>query len=134
MSIFFAPGPDLSAYAALAVAQTFSAAQRGTISAQGSVSGTVTLNFSAANHFSMTLPAGGTVTLANPSNLAAGQSGCLVITQNGSTAASVAYGSAWKFQGGAPSMNTTLSSVNVIAYFVESASRITAALLTNTIS
>jgi len=134
MSIFFAPGPDLSAYAALAVAQTFSAAQRGTISAQGSVSGTVTLNFSTANHFSMTLPAGGTVTLATPSNITAGQSGCIVITQNSGTAALVVYGSAWKFKGGAPSVSTTLSSVNTIAYFVESATRITAALIDNPVS
>jgi hypothetical protein len=31
-------------------------------------------------------------------------------------------------------MSTTLSSVNVIAYFVESASRITAQLLDNTVN
>ncbi len=117
------------------VAQTFTAAQRGTVSALGAVSaGTTTLNFNVANHFSLTLPAGGSVTLANPSNLTAGQSGAVVITQNGTTAATVVYGSAWKFKGGAPSVSTTLSSVNVIAYFVESATRITATLLDNPIS
>lgn len=115
-------------------AQTFTAAQRGTVSASGSVSGTVTLDFAVANNFSMTLPAGGSVTLANPSNQTAGQSGAIVITQNGTTAATVTYGSNWKFQGGAPTVSTTLSSVNVLAYYVESASRITAQLLTNTVS
>lgn len=121
--------------ASLGTAQTYTAAQRGAISAVGAVSaGTTTLDFATANNFSLSLPAGGSVTLANPTNLTAGQSGCLVITQNGTTAATVAYGSAWKFQSGAPVMSTTLSSVNVIAYFVESASRITAQLLTNTIS
>lgn len=135
MSIFFSPGPDLSAYAALGTAQTFTAPQRGSISAIGAVTaGTTTLNFGTANHFSLSLPAGGSVTLANPSNLTAGQSGCVIITQNSGTAATVAYGSAWKFQGGAPTISTTLGSVNTIAYFVESATRITAQLLANTVS
>jgi hypothetical protein len=107
----------------------------GVPSALGAVAaGTTTLDFGTSNNFSLSLPAGGTVTLADPSNLTAGQSGAVVITQNASTAAQVAYGTAWKFQGGAPSVSTTLSSVNVIAYYVESASRITAQLLTNTIS
>lgn len=117
------------------VVQTFTAAQRGTISAVGAVTtGTTTLNFSAANNFSFSLPAGGTVTLATPSNITAGQSGCIVITQNATTAATVAYSTAWKWKGGAPSVSTTLGSVNVIAYFVESASRITAQLLDNTVN
>ena len=116
-------------------AQSFSAAQRGTISALGAVTaGTTTLNFATANNFSLSLPAGGTVTLATPSNITAGQSGCIVITQNSGTAALVTYSTAWKWKGGAPSMSTTLSSVNVIAYFVESASRITATLLDNTVN
>lgn len=113
------------------VAQTFTAAQRGNISTQGSVSGTVTLSFASANNFSMTLPAGGTVTLANPTNLVAGQSGVIVITQNGTTAATVAYGSQWKFSGGTPTMSTGLGSVSVLAYFVESTTRISAQLITN---
>lgn len=134
-AITFAAGQTISGYAALATAQTFTAAQRGTISALGAVSaGTTTLNFATANNFSLSLPAGGTVTLATPSNITAGQSGCIVITQNASTAATVAYSTAWNWQGGTPTVSTTLSSVNVIAYFVESASRITAQLLTNTIN
>ncbi len=128
-------GASISGYAALASAQSFTAAQRGTISALGALAaGTTTLDFATANHFSLSLPAGGTVTLATPSNITAGQSGCIVITQNASTAAQVAYSTAWKWKGGAPQMSTTLSSVNVIAYFVESASRITAQLLDNTVN
>jgi hypothetical protein len=116
-------------------AQSFTAAQRGTISALGALSaGTTTLDFATANNFSFSLPAGGTVTLATPSNITAGQSGCIVITQNSGTAATVAYSTAWKWKGGAPSVSTTLSSVNVIAYFVESTSRITAQLLDNTVT
>jgi hypothetical protein len=121
--------------ASLSTAQTFTAAQRGTVSALGTVSaGTTTLDLATANNFSLTLPAGGSVTLGNPSNQTAGQSGVITITQNGTTAATVPYGGNWKFQGGAPTVSTTLSSVNVIAYYVESASRITAQLLTNTVS
>jgi len=121
--------------AATNAAQSYTAAQRGTVSALGTVSaGTTTLDFATANNFSLTLPAGGSVTLGNPSNQTAGQSGVITITQNGTTAATVPYGGNWKFQGGAPTVSTTLSSVNVIAYYVESASRITAQLLTNTVS
>jgi len=117
------------------VVQSYSAAQRGTVSALGSVSaGTTTLNFASANNFSLTLPAGGTVTLATPANVSAGQSGAITITQNSSTAATVAYGTAWKFAGGAPSISSTLDSVSVIGYYAESASRITATLLPNSIS
>ena len=121
--------------AATNAVQSFTVAQRGTVSALGAVAaGTTTLDLATANNFSLSLPAGGTVTLANPSNQTAGQSGVVTITQNGTTAALVAYGGNWKFQSGAPSVSTTLSSVNVIAYYVESSSRITAQLLTNTIS
>jgi hypothetical protein len=121
--------------AGLGVVQSFTVAQRGTVSALGAVSaGTTTLDLATANNFSLSLPAGGAVTLANPSNQTAGQSGVVTITQNSGTAATVAYGGNWKFQGGAPSVSTTLSSVNVIAYYVESSSRITAQLLTNTVS
>lgn len=121
--------------ASLSTAQTFTAAQRGTVSAIGAVAaGTTTLDFATANNFSMSLPAGGTVTLGNPSNLVAGQSGVITITQNSGTAALLTYGGYWKFQGGAPAVSTTLSSVNTLVYFVESSTRISAVLRTNTIS
>jgi hypothetical protein len=69
--------------------------------------------------------------LANPTNLTAGQSGAIVITQGASTAYTVSYGSNWKFSGGTPTMSTGLSSVSTLVYYVESASRITAQLLTS---
>jgi len=109
-------------------AQSFTAAQRGSVSALTSAA-TVTADFSVANNFSLTL--GHNVTLANPTNLTAGQSGSIVITQGSGTAYTVAYGSNWKFSGGTPTMSTGLSSVSTLVYYVESASRITAQLLTN---
>jgi hypothetical protein len=107
---------------------TFDAATRGAITALTSAS-TVTPNFATTNHFSLTL--GHAVTIANPTNLTAGQSGAIVITQGASTAYTVSYGSNWKFSGGTPTMSTGLSSVSTLVYYVESASRITAQLLTN---
>ena len=66
--------------AATNTAQSFSAAQRGTVSALTD-GATITADFAVANNFSVTL--GGNRTFANPTNLTAGQSGTLVITQDG---------------------------------------------------
>lgn len=91
---------------------------------------TITPDFDAANFFSVTL--GGNRTLANPTNLTAGQSGVIVITQDATGSRTLAYGSNWKFSsGGAPTLTTTASAVDVLAYYVESASRITARLITD---
>ena len=113
--------------AALAVAQTFTAAQRGTVSALTD-GATITPDFAVANNFSVTL--GGNRTLANPSNLTAGQSGVIVITQDGTGSRTLAYGSYFKFANGtAPTLTTTASAVDVLAYYVESSTRITARLI-----
>lgn len=121
--------PDTSlTLAGTDIAQSFSAAQRGSVSALTSAA-TVTPDFAVANNFSLTL--GINLTIANPTNLTAGQSGAIVITQGASTAYTVAFGSNWKFSGGTPTMSTGLSSVSTLVYYVESASRITAQLLTN---
>jgi hypothetical protein len=113
----------------LSLAQSFSAAQRGTISALTSAS-TVTPDFALANNFSITL--GHTVTLANPTNLTAGQSGVIFITQDASTARTLAFGSYWDFSGGtAPTVTSTLSAVDCLVYTVRSTTSIHAQLLTN---
>jgi hypothetical protein len=124
-------GTDVQAYdvdtAKTDVVQSFSVAQRGTITALTDGS-TITPNFAAANNFSVTL--GGNRTLANPTNLTAGQSGVIVITQDGTGSRTLAYGSNFKFPGGtAPTLTTAANSVDVLAYYVESASRITARLV-----
>ena len=112
------------------VVQSFSVAQRGTISASGTVSGTVTLDFATANNFSMTLSAGA-VTLANPSNLTAGQSGAITITQDASTARTLSYGGYFKFEAGTPTITTTLGAISTLFYYVDSSTRITAKLITD---
>jgi hypothetical protein len=112
--------------AVLNAVQSFSVAQRGTASAL--VDGaTITPDFSAANNFTLTI--GGNRTLANPTNQTAGQSGVIVITQNGTGGNTLAYGANWKFAGGTvPVLTTAANAVDVIVYYVESASRITATM------
>jgi hypothetical protein len=115
--------------AKLDAVQSFTVAQRGTISALTSAS-TVTPDFAAANNFSITL--GHNVTLANPTNLTAGQSGAIFITQNASTAYTMSFGSYWDFSNGtAPSVTSTLSAVDVLVYTVRSSTSIHAQLITN---
>jgi hypothetical protein len=115
--------------ASLSTAQTFTAAQRGTISALTD-GATITADFAAANNFSVTL--GGSRTLANPSNQTAGQSGCIWITQDGTGSRTLAYGSQWDFTNGtAPTLSTTAAAVDCLVYAVQSSTKITATLITN---
>ena len=122
-------GASISGFAALASAQTFTAQQRGTISALTD-GATITPDFAVANNFSVTL--GGNRTLANPSNLTAGASGCIWITQDGTGSRTLAYGSYWDFTGGtAPTLTTTAAAVDCLVYSVQSSTKITATLITN---
>ena len=111
----------------LAGNNTFTLAQRGQVDALTSAS-TITPNFNNSNNFSISLSTN--TTIANPSNLTAGQSGAIAITYNGSY--TVAFGSYWKFAGGtAPTATSTSGKVDVLVYYVESSTRISAQLLLN---
>lgn len=113
----------------LSLAQSFTAAQRGAISALTDGT-TITPDFALANNFSVTL--GGNRTLANPSNLTAGQSGAIFISQDGTGSRTLAFGSYWDFSGGtAPTLTTTASAVDCLVYAVRSATSIHAQLITN---
>jgi len=107
--------------------QSFTRAQRGSVTALTD-GATITADLAVANNFSVTL--GGNRTLANPSNQTAGQHGTIVITQDATGGRTLAFGSNWKFPAGtAPSLTTTANAVDVLAYYVESATRITARLI-----
>jgi hypothetical protein len=126
-------GVDVQAYdvdtAKTDVTQTFTRAQRGAITTLTD-GATITADFATTNHFQVTL--GGNRTLANPSNQTAGQSGAIRVVQDGTGSRSLAYGSNWKFsQGTAPTLTTTANAVDILVYFVESASRITARLISD---
>ena len=107
------------------VAQSYTAAQRGTIVAL-TPGATVTPDFAAGNNFSLALDQN--TTIANPSNVTAGQSGSISVTQD-STARTVAYGSYFYFEGGVPTFGTTTGAVSTLVYYVDSATHITAKLI-----
>lgn len=114
-------------YVATSTNQTFTKAQRGAVVALTSAS-TITPDFSASNNYSVTLDTN--ATLANPTNLTAGQSGVITITQDSTGSRTLAYGSYWKFPNGtAPTLSTAASAVDELVYYVESSTRITAVLL-----
>jgi len=101
---------------------TFAKAQRGafTTLADGA---TITPDFAAGNFFAVTL--GGNRTLANPTNLVAGQSGSIILRQDATGSRTLAYGSYWKWPGGiAPTLTTAANRVDRIDYLVVSSTEI----------
>ena len=115
--------PDATTTAAgLAVAQTFTKAQRGSITAITDVA-SITPDFALSNNFSLTL--GGNRTLQNPSNLTVGQSGSIFISQDSTGSRTLAFGSQYDFAGGtAPTLSTAASAVDRIDYIVRTTSSI----------
>ena len=119
-------GTDVQAYdadtAKTDVAQVFTAAQRGeiTVLTDGA---TITPDLADSNNFSVTL--GGNRTLANPTNIVAGQSGSIFITQDGTGSRTLAWGSYWDFSDGvAPTLTTAVAAVDRVDYIVRSATSI----------
>jgi len=120
-------GSSLIEQPGLETAQTFTAAQRGSISAISVASGdtTKTLDFDTANNFALTLANTSSCTLANPSNLTAGQSGSIFVIQDATGSRLLTYGSSWDFAGGtAPTLSTAADSVDRIDYIVRSSTSI----------
>lgn len=96
--------------------QSFTVAQRGAI-ATLTDGATITPDFNTSNNFTVTL--GGNRTLANPSNLTAGQSGSIFIVQDGTGSRTLAYGTQYDFIGGtAPTLSTGANAVDRIDYVV----------------
>ena len=109
-------------------AQTFTAAQRGTITTLTDAA-TITPDFSASNNFTVTL--GGTGrTLANPTNITAGQSGVIAINQDGTGSRTITtYGSYFKFAGGtAPTLSSGANDLDILSYYCVSSTVIVASL------
>jgi hypothetical protein len=126
-------GTDVQAYdadtAKTDVAQTFTKGQRGEITVLSDGT-TITPDLADSNNFSVTL--GGNRTLANPSNITAGQSGSIFITQDGTGSRTLAYGSNFDFAGGtAPTLSTTAAAVDRIDYVVRTATSIHAVFTAN---
>jgi hypothetical protein len=104
------------------VAQTFTAAQRGTITTLTS-GATVTPDFAASNNYTLTL--GQNLTIANPTNCTAGQSGSIFLVQDGTGSRTATWGSYWDFAGGtAPTLSTGANVVDRVDYIVRSSASI----------
>ena len=115
--------------AGLAISQAFTKGQAGTPVALTDAS-SVAIDLSLANNFTLTLA--GNRTLAAPTNVTAGQSGVIVVSQDGTGSRTLAFNSIFKFAGGtAPTLTTTASAVDILAYYVESSTRITVTSLLN---
>ena len=117
--------------AGLAVAQSYTKAQRGTPVTLTDAA-TIAVDLSLGNNFAVTLA--GNRTLGDPTNVTAGQSGVIVVTQDGTGSRTLAYaGTKWKFAGGtAPTLTAGVGgAVDVLAYYVESSTRITVTSLLN---
>ena len=108
--------------AVLANDQTWTGAQRGTITALTDAA-TIAVDFNSSNNFSVTL--GDNRTLGQPTNQTAGQSGAIFVTQDGTGSRTLAYHADWKWAGGtAPTLSTAASSVDRIDYIVAAANKI----------
>ncbi len=83
---------------------------------------TITPDFNAGANFTLTLAHN--ATLANPSNLQAGDSGAIEITQDGTGSRTLAYGSQWKFPSGAPVLSTAAGAVDLLTYWAPTTGRI----------
>ena len=91
---------------------------------------TISVNFASSNNFSVTL--GGNRTLGNPSNVVAGQSGFIAVTQDGTGSRTLAYSSNWDFtNGSAPTLTTTAGATDIIAYYARTTTSIVADVILN---
>ena len=83
----------------------------------------VTIDFSLSNHFSCTM--GHNITFANPTTESVGQSGTIVLTQDGTGSRTASWGSQFLWAGGtAPTLSTAANAVDRIDYFVAAADKI----------
>ena len=119
-------GSDVQAYNADTVfkdvANTFTAGQRGATQT-ANATGSTTLDFDLYQNFVLTFT--GNVTLANPSTESVGQSGIIMIIQDGTGSRTLSLGTDYETAGGAGlTISTAASSVDILPYFVQSASNI----------
>jgi hypothetical protein len=89
-------------------------------------SGVCRLNFGAGNNFEVVLNAA-TSTFATPVNASGGQTGAITLRQDNTGTRLVAYSGAWSFASNtAPTLTTTASGVDLLAYYVVNPARILA--------
>ena len=113
----------------LSVANTWTAGQRAEITTLTD-GATVTPNLNDSNNYVLVL--GGNRTIANPTNITAGQSGSIFIAQDGTGSRTASWGSYWDWAAGtAPTLSTGASQVDRIDYIVRSSTSIHAVATLN---
>ena len=91
-------------------------------------SGVILLDFSANNNFDITLE--GNSTLAPSVAPSGGQSGAIYLRQDGTGSRTLAYSGGWAFSNGtAPTLTTTASGTDLLAYYAASPNSIVATLI-----
>jgi hypothetical protein len=109
--------------AKLDVAQSFTAAQRGSTDTDATNTGTVTLDFGVNQNFVLTLT--GDVTLDNPTTEVVGQSGFIVFIQDGTGSRTVSLGTDYETAAGAGlALSSAASATDVVPYIVAGDGRI----------
>jgi len=85
--------------------------------------GNVTLDFDANSNFILTFT--GNVTLDNPSTESVGQSGIIVIIQDGTGSRTIATGTDFEWPAGTePAISTAANSVDILPYFVDASNSV----------
>ena len=91
---------------------------------------TITPNLSDSNNFTVTL--GGNRTIANPTNIVAGQTGSIFIVQDGTGSRTLSWGSYWSFIGGtAPTLSTGAAAIDRVDYICRTTTDIHAVFTAN---
>lgn len=75
---------------------------------------TIAVDFATFINASVTL--GGNRTLGNPTNVKPGQTGYIRLIQDATGSRTLAFGSSWKRQGGAPTLSTAAGAVDVLVF------------------
>ena len=102
---------------------TFTKALRGSTNTDTTNSGNITLDFDTYQNFVLTFT--GNVTFDNPSTVSVGQSGIIVIIQDGTGSRTLSLGTDFETAGGAGlTISTAASAVDVIPYFVKASGSI----------
>jgi len=102
----------------------------GTISTS-TVSGVIFLDFGSGNNFDITLN-GANNTLAAPTSASGGQTGQIVVRQDGTGSRLLSYSGGWQFTGGsAPTLSTASGSTDALTYYCASSSGFLAILTAN---
>jgi hypothetical protein len=99
--------------------------QNGAVAVIGTLTdgATITPDLAADCNFTVTL--GGARTIANPTNITAGQSGSIFLVQDGTGGRTASWGSYWDFPGGtAPTLSTAANAVDRVDYIVRSSTSI----------